>query len=124
MVDAFCEPRTGGKAMKATMFALATLILLVGCQASKFHTADPVGNGPGGVGYESHLGHDSSGPLGLGLLSKLSEHNRRGADFTPRGQGLPDDLMTGGATPTVTYPYYTVRGPRDFLAKNPPSLGP
>jgi hypothetical protein len=24
----------------------------------------------------------------------------------------------------VTYPYYTVRGPRDFLAKNPPSIGP
>jgi hypothetical protein len=25
---------------------------------------------------------------------------------------------------TITYPYYTVRGPRDFLAKNPPSIGP
>lgn len=24
----------------------------------------------------------------------------------------------------VTYPYYTTRGPRDFLAKNPPSIGP
>lgn len=28
---------------------------------------------------------------------------------------------TGGA---VAYPYYTTRGPRDFLAKNPPSIGP
>ena len=24
----------------------------------------------------------------------------------------------------IAYPYYTVRGPRDFLAKNPPSIGP
>ena len=24
----------------------------------------------------------------------------------------------------ITYPYYTTRGPRDFLAKNPPSIGP
>jgi len=25
---------------------------------------------------------------------------------------------------TVTYPYYTTRGPRDFLARNPQSIGP
>jgi hypothetical protein len=24
----------------------------------------------------------------------------------------------------VAYPYYTVRGPRDFLMKNPPTIGP
>jgi hypothetical protein len=24
----------------------------------------------------------------------------------------------------VTYPYYTLRGPRDFLLANPPSIGP
>jgi hypothetical protein len=30
----------------------------------------------------------------------------------------------GPATGAITYPYYTVRGPRDFLAKNPPSIGP
>ncbi len=24
----------------------------------------------------------------------------------------------------VTYPYYTNRGPRDFLARNPNSIGP
>lgn len=24
----------------------------------------------------------------------------------------------------MDYPYYTLRGPRDFLAKNPPSIGP
>lgn len=30
----------------------------------------------------------------------------------------------GPATGAVTYPYYTTRGPRDFLAKDPRSIGP
>jgi hypothetical protein len=34
-------------------------------------------------------------------------------------QGLPCGPTEG----TVTYPYYTVRGPRDFLMANPPSIG-
>ncbi len=29
----------------------------------------------------------------------------------------------GPQTPTYSYPYYTTRGPRDFLADNPPSIG-
>jgi len=30
----------------------------------------------------------------------------------------------GPPTGAVTYPYYTLRGPRDFLVDNPPSIGP
>lgn len=30
----------------------------------------------------------------------------------------------GPPTGQVTYPYYTTRGPRDFLARNPASIGP
>lgn len=30
----------------------------------------------------------------------------------------------GPATGGVAYPYYTTRGPRDFLASNPGSIGP
>ncbi len=30
----------------------------------------------------------------------------------------------GPPTGAVAYPYYTTRGPRDFLADNPPSIGP
>jgi hypothetical protein len=30
----------------------------------------------------------------------------------------------GPPTGAVAYPYYTTRGPRDFLAKCPPSIGP
>ncbi len=29
----------------------------------------------------------------------------------------------GGQAPTYAYPYYTTRGPRDFLMDNPPSIG-
>ena len=32
----------------------------------------------------------------------------------------PDDSIGG----VVTYPYYTTRGPRDYLAKSPRSIGP
>jgi hypothetical protein len=32
----------------------------------------------------------------------------------------PDDSMGG----IVSYPYYTTRGPRDYLAKSPRSIGP
>ena len=32
----------------------------------------------------------------------------------------PDDSIGG----VVTYPYYTTRGPRDYLAKTPRSIGP
>jgi hypothetical protein len=35
-----------------------------------------------------------------------------------------DDQVGSGVTgPTVAYPYYTTRGPRDFLLDNPPSIG-
>jgi hypothetical protein len=40
----------------------------------------------------------------------------------PRGDEAA--APAGPATGAVTYPYYTTRGPRDFLAKNPPSIGP
>jgi hypothetical protein len=33
-------------------------------------------------------------------------------------------VADNAAAATVTCPYYTVRGPRDFLAPNPPSIGP
>jgi hypothetical protein len=38
----------------------------------------------------------------------------------PEEEAAPSGPPVGA----ITYPYYTVRGPRDFLAKNPPSIGP
>jgi hypothetical protein len=39
----------------------------------------------------------------------------------PEAMGM---FNPGPPTGAVTYPYYTVRGPRDFLAEDMPSLGP
>lgn len=35
-----------------------------------------------------------------------------------------DGYMAGNSHGAVAYPYYTNRGPRDFLAKNPRDIGP
>ena len=35
----------------------------------------------------------------------------------------PTMQQAGPAGAAYAYPYYTVRGPRDFFMKNPPSLG-
>ncbi len=36
----------------------------------------------------------------------------------------PEMAQAGPPTGAVAYPYYTTRGPRDFLASDPPSIGP
>jgi hypothetical protein len=38
-----------------------------------------------------------------------------------RNRGCVD---CGPQSGTITYPYYTIRGPRDFLAASPRSIGP
>jgi hypothetical protein len=43
-----------------------------------------------------------------------------------RGCGLcgREAITPGPPSAAVAYPYYTTRGPRDFLAANPRSIGP
>jgi hypothetical protein len=41
-----------------------------------------------------------------------------------RNANMQQDYDAGPPTAAVTYPYYTNRGPRDFLARNPQSIGP
>ena len=44
--------------------------------------------------------------------------------YAGNGSGYaPANVYGGPASPQVTYPYYTTRGPRDFLASDPPSIG-
>ena len=66
--------------------------------------AGPLGWQQGGLDYSSHL---QPGLLGHNAPAALN--NR---PFVP-----------GPPTAQVGYPYYTVRGPRDFLMDNPPSIG-
>jgi hypothetical protein len=39
-------------------------------------------------------------------------------------EGPPQEFNPGPPAAQVAYPYYTIRGPRDFLARNPSSIGP
>lgn len=66
--------------------------------------AGPLGWQQGGLNYSSHL---QAPVCGHGAGQILA--NR---PFTP-----------GPPSAQVAYPYYTVRGPRDFLLDNPPSIG-
>ena len=54
-------------------------------------------------------------------------HRPGGADHVPRmGHGAYDRQFAGPSGPptaSLAYPYYTTRGPRDFLLDNPPSIG-
>ncbi len=44
-----------------------------------------------------------------------------GSGYDPEAMGMFNPGPPSGA---VTYPYYTVRGPRDFLAAEPRPIGP
>ncbi len=66
--------------------------------------AGPLGWQQGGLDYSSHL---QPGVLGHGAAHQLQNQ-----PFTP-----------GPPSAQVGYPYYTVRGPRDFLLDNPPTIG-
>ena len=70
---------------------------------------------PGGVCKVPHTGR-------YGGLAKhhLSPEERAALAASDYGAITPAGPPTGA----VAYPYYTTRGPRDFLAKRPPSIGP
>ena len=55
---------------------------------------------------------------GLGLLHHGGLHGPARSHYQPETQ------PAGGPVGQYAYPYYTTRGPRDFLVDNPPSIGP
>ena len=108
--------------MKRVMLGLALAVTLscsTGCELmqkkANHHCQNGQCNGPlgcrpcrlgwqrGGTDYQKFLGHS-----GAYCNAHPSGYN-----------GGP----TGPTTAQVAYPYYTVRGPRDFLRDNPPSIG-
>jgi hypothetical protein len=66
--------------------------------------AGPIGWQQGGLNYSSHL---QPGVCGHNAAANLNSR-----PFTP-----------GPPTAQTAYPYYTHRGPRDFLLDNPPTIG-
>ena len=68
-----------------------------------------------GACHKRHVGR-------FGGLAKhhLSPEEKAALEASDYGATGPAGPPTGA----VAYPYYTTRGPRDFLAKCPPSIGP
>lgn len=72
------------------------------------------GPGPGG-GY---------GPGGPTMAKKQHPAGGHPLMHQRRNAGGQYEFAAGPPTGGVTYPYYTTRGPRDYLAKNPRGIGP
>lgn len=95
--------------MKRAILAVVAVSLFsaVGCQALK---RDPCK--PGIFGGALCDKEDNADPYHVNHPGLCGIHQQQSV-------GPP-----GPPTPTYGYPYYTTRGPRDFLVDNPPSIGP
>ena len=91
-----------------------------------------VGCGKFGCGRDGKLclGCKARGGLGLGKgglgggLGGSGFGSRPYAGEIPHTQQPPYGAGGGaGMAPQYVYPYYTTRGPRDFLMANPPTIG-
>ncbi len=82
----------------------------------------PIGWQQGGMNYSAHLhphcGTQGHGGIGHGMVA---QHLMPGHYAAQQIQNQP--FNAGPPTGTVAYPYYSHRGPRDFLLDNPPSIG-
>ncbi len=75
--------------------------------------------GAAGVSGCGVSGCGVGGALCRGCMGKRFGHPYGGAiPHTAQGPGAGT-----GPAPSYAYPYYTTRGPRDFLMSNPPSIG-
>ena len=122
-----------------TMLAVAMLMLCATqeSQAQKGFRGGGYGWGgygqfQGGYGGYGHMGygHGGHGHVGYGHGGYYHPHCGHHCyhGFQRHYYNVPmippPAYQAGPPTAAVTYPYYTVRGPRDFLMDDPPSLGP
>jgi hypothetical protein len=59
-----------------------------------------------------------------GRIAKVPDPGSAPRSRMPGHHYRPPTQPAGGPAPQYAYPYYTIRGPRDFLVNNPPSIGP
>lgn len=83
----------------------------------------------GGLNYSSHLcphggtaGHCSSCGIGRGQLLRGLVNGSYSGINELHGSSQ-QAAQAGPPSGAVAYPYYTHRGPRDFLLDNPPTIG-
>lgn len=115
------------------LYLLAALTLLfaasTGCRSVNLcHDCGHSGGRDGMVGHHKHGGHGHHGRGGHGHHGHGGDayaHAPNGpAGFKRPAEGREYIGPQGPPTAQVAYPYYTIRGPRDFLIDNPPSIGP
>jgi len=104
---------------RLTLWLALTLFVVVGTGCQHLGSRRAAGSAGGCMTCPP-----GSGGGGFGLGGNRAAGGSAPVEYAGRGQGLPADVMGTGATHTVNYPYYTLRGPRDYLAKHPPSIGP
>ncbi len=115
--------------MKRALLALALLGLLVAgaCSAPGGGLHAPMMSGTCQHCPENCASCDPEGcpncaacedPGGQWFFQALCRGGRLG------GGRCPPHCASGPQSGTITYPYYTVRGPRDYLARSPRPIGP
>ena len=97
------------------------------------HSACSTGDCNGGMAGGGNCGPDGCGAIGRGGSLAGAIKNalwRTNGSPHPYGGETPHTASAangagfgGAAAPSYQYPYYTTRGPRDFLMMNPPSIG-
>ena len=102
-----------------------------GAGASGFSGGAGMMSGTAGLFNCSRCGGNCGGRCGMGGMG-AKMNNAMGNIYAlghPYAGAIPhttpQPTYGGGAgpTPQYSYPYYTTRGPRDFLMSNPPSIG-
>lgn len=111
--------------MKRALFSLLLGVIVVGlsgCIAR--HGRHPFA-GLGGRNFQTAETCDASCDESCGVPGDPSRKScRRMRSVEEEEVVEAPQAVPGPPTGAVTYPYYTTRGPRDFLAKNPKSIGP
>lgn len=105
--------------MKRAILALAALAVLM-CETGCHRNLARNGGGCEGCQQCRTCGRVFSGGLhgSDGRFCGIHGQAHHGAYGNVDDGGQP-----GPTTAQVGYPYYTLRGPRDFLLDNPPSIG-
>ena len=102
--------------MQRTFLAALVLFLAAGTGCRNVNLCKDCGDGH----HHGMIGHHNQGYNGDGQYA----HAPYGTPGYRKGPHHREYIgPQGPPTAQVAYPYYTVRGPRDFLIDNPPSIG-
>lgn len=122
----------GNVPMKRAWFSVLTVVVLVGlCGCVTQHGRRPwacMGGSCAQAPENCQACEDGEGAPceeGMTVCDKGGCRLRKHCPICNRQPKMAQEpLPAGPATGAIAYPYYTNRGPRDFLAKDPASIGP